>query len=73
MQDFKNILINALHDLNIMPDPENLADLVRYRSELHIWNEKISLVSLNNPYDLPVRHITDSLTILPTLVKKMQE
>lgn len=65
--DFRKILVLAAAEIGIDLPKDRLALLETYRETLLIWNSKMNLVSLRSEIDLPVRHIIDSLTLLPFL------
>ena len=49
-------------------DSDSLIDpLVAYLAELNKWNAAYNLTAVRNPADMVVRHILDSLTVLPYL------
>ena len=43
------------------------SQLIFYLKELLAWNERVNLTGLSHPGDLAVKHIGDSLTLLPYL------
>lgn len=65
--EFRQILLTAASKLGLPIPEDRLALLEAYRETLLIWNSKMNLVSLRSEIDLPVRHIIDSLTLLPFL------
>ncbi|MDD5474942.1 MAG: 16S rRNA (guanine(527)-N(7))-methyltransferase RsmG [Syntrophales bacterium] len=67
MELWQDIFIQAADDIGFTVTEEQARRFEIYRSELLNWNSKMSLVSLKTPYDLPVRHFVDSLTLLPHL------
>ncbi len=70
METFQDILARASSAAHIDIGPDEMADFLSFRRELLFWNEKMSLVSLKTPYDLAVKHIIDSLSILPFLHRR---
>jgi len=61
----RDILIRAARDTGIPLQKEQCALFEEYTRELLRWNEKMSLVSIKTPLDIPIKHIIDSLTALP--------
>lgn len=65
--DFRRLLLTAAAELGIALPEDRLALLEAYRETLLLWNSKMNLVSLRSEMDLPVRHVIDSLALLPFL------
>ena len=53
--------------LGISLDERQLRLLAAYEEEILKWNRIVSLVAVQSPRDLPVKHFLDSLTVLPLL------
>ena len=64
-RDFRKLLTAAAHEMGISLTDRHLALFKTYRETLLLWNDKMNLVSLQSDLDLPVRHLIDSLTLLP--------
>ena len=67
MENWKHIFASAAEELGCPVTEEQLRLFDLYRRELLLWNKKMSLLSLKDPLDLPVKHFADSLTVLPFL------
>lgn len=67
MELFQDIVTRASKTAHISIGEKELMQFHLFRRELLLWNEKMSLISLKESSDLPVKHIIDSLTILPYL------
>ena len=65
--NFRRFLLTAAADLGIDIPEERLVLVEAYRETLLQWNSKMNLVSLRSEIDLPVRHVIDSLTVMPFL------
>ena len=63
MSDFKHLLKD--HDIEL--SAEKLAQLDTLVAELLLWNEKTNLTAIREAKDVWIKHILDSLTILPVL------
>src|SRR5512137_33788 len=66
-KDFRSILIKAAGEMGLAMTERQIALFEAYREALLLWSSKMNLVSLQSELDLPVRHIIDSLTLLPYL------
>ncbi|MBW2594631.1 MAG: 16S rRNA (guanine(527)-N(7))-methyltransferase RsmG [Deltaproteobacteria bacterium] len=62
IEKLKDILSTASDDIGITLTSREIDLLVEYYKELLIWNEKMSLVSIKSPLDIP-KHFIDSLTV----------
>jgi len=63
--DLERLIREAAGELGIRLDDRQLSQFARYHEELLLWNNKINLVSVQSPLDIPVKHFIDSLTVLP--------
>ena len=63
MAILQDILSTASGDIGITLSNHDMNLLVAYYKELLFWNEKMSLVSIKSPLDIP-KHVIDSLTVL---------
>ncbi|MGJ8513937.1 Ribosomal RNA small subunit methyltransferase G [Carnimonas sp. R-84981] len=59
------ILEQGLAELGIELDQQRIATLLRYVALLHKWNGAYNLTAVRDPRDMVVRHLLDSLSILP--------
>ena len=62
MENLKDIISTASGDIGITLTSRETDLLVEYYKELLLWNEKMSLVSVKSPLDIP-KHFIDSLTV----------
>lgn len=51
----------------LLPGKREISLFESYRKEILFWNNKMNLVSVKSPVDLPVKHFIDSLTAAPYL------
>ena len=70
MELFQDIVTRASQAAHISLGKNELEQFAVFRRELLLWNKTMSLVSLKDPSDLPIKHIIDSLTILPYLSRR---
>lgn len=61
MKEFKQIISRASEDIGIILTDREIERLTTYHRELLFWNEKMSLISIKSPLDVP-KHFIDSLT-----------
>ena len=61
------ILDSGLRDMGLALDAERCARLVAYLRLLHRWNRVYNLSAVRSPADMVLRHVHDSLTLLPLL------
>lgn len=54
----------------LTPGDKEISLLESYRKEILFWNNKMNLVSVKSPLDIPVKHFIDSLTAAPYLPRK---
>jgi len=66
-ENFRQILLDAAEEMGIDMPQDRIALLEVYRDTLLLWNSKMNLISLRSETDLPVRHVIDSLALLPFL------
>jgi 16S rRNA (guanine527-N7)-methyltransferase len=69
MKDFENILLEGAKAVGCPLEQRQRLLFRRYHEELIFWNRKISLVSRATPPDLLVKHIIDSLAVVPLIEK----
>lgn len=67
MESWKDIFNKAARAIDCPLTKDQVRRFELFRAELLTWNRKMSLLSLKTPYDLPVKHFVDSLTVLPLL------
>ncbi|MBN2515811.1 MAG: 16S rRNA (guanine(527)-N(7))-methyltransferase RsmG [Deltaproteobacteria bacterium] len=63
----KEALVSASQKLDIHLGKREFALFEEYYRELLLWNKKMSLVSVKSPLDVPVKHLIDSLTVVPLI------
>jgi len=54
----------------LVPGKREVLLFESYRKEILFWNNKMNLVSVKSPLDLPVKHFIDSLTAAPYFPRK---
>ncbi|WP_025733250.1 16S rRNA (guanine(527)-N(7))-methyltransferase RsmG [Carnimonas nigrificans] len=59
------LLEQGLAELGIALEPQRIDLLLRYVALLHKWNGAYNLTAVRDPRDMVVRHLLDSLSILP--------
>ena len=64
------LLSGAAALTGLMPGKSEISLFESYRKEILFWNNKMNLVSVKSPLDLPVKHFIDSLTAAPYLPRK---
>jgi len=62
MNQFQDILAKAAVEYGLSLMPEQLAALDTYYQRLLVWNEKINLTAITEPYEVAVKHMIDSLS-----------
>ncbi|MCK9229514.1 MAG: 16S rRNA (guanine(527)-N(7))-methyltransferase RsmG [Syntrophales bacterium] len=67
MESWEDIFKQAVQAIACPLTEDRLRLFKLFRTELLTWNRNMSLLSLKTPYDLPVKHFADSLTVLPLL------
>lgn len=67
MESWKDIFCTAARAIDCPLTEDQVRRFELFRAELLTWNRTMSLLSLKTPYDLPVKHFVDSLTVLPLL------
>lgn len=68
MQDSSRQTLDAgLRALGFALPPTALAALLDYRDELVKWNAAYNLTAIRDPQEMVVRHLLDSLALLPVL------
>ncbi len=66
-KDLAELLAGASAFTGLVPGKREIALFESYRKEILFWNNKMNLVSVKSPLDLPVKHFLDSLTAAPCL------
>ena len=69
MTAFEEIIELAALEIGIELSEGEIALFNRYYREILLWNEKISLVSIKSPTDIPIKHFIDSLTVAKLIEK----
>ena len=64
------LLSGASAITGLMPGEKEISLFESYRKEILFWNNKMNLVSVKSPLDIPVKHFIDSLTAAPYLPRK---
>ncbi|TWH46629.1 16S rRNA (guanine(527)-N(7))-methyltransferase RsmG [Sporomusa sp. KB1] len=62
MNHFQDILAKAAAEYGLNLVPEQLAAMDSYYQQLVVWNEKVNLTAITEPYEVAVKHMIDSLS-----------
>lgn len=62
----EKILKDGLEQMNIAADDEKINQLMLYKEELLLWNEKINLTAICDDFGIATKHFLDSATPLLT-------
>lgn len=65
MDQYRQVLEQALTPLNIRLTDEQLTQLLAYHQLLVKWNKAYNLTAVRNPREMIGRHLVDSLSVLP--------
>jgi len=71
MEKLKDIISTTAGNIGITLTDHEIDLLFEYYKELLLWNEKMSLVSIKSPLDIP-KHFIDSLTVTKFIKKRIQ-
>lgn len=63
------ILADGILDLDIKVSARVRGDLMRYLQELVTWNKTYNLTAVRDPVQMVVKHLLDSLSVLPHLAR----
>jgi len=63
--DLAKLLSGASALTGLVPGKREVSLLESYRKDILFWNNKMNLVSVKSPLDLPIKHFIDSLTAAP--------
>jgi len=69
-RDLEALLIGALPELDIAPDPALVTALLRFVGLLAKWNKAYNLTSVRDEREMVIRHVLDSLSVLAHLKGK---
>ena len=69
MEKLKDIISTTAGNIGITLTDHEINLLFEYYKELLLWNEKMSLVSIKSPLDIP-KHFIDSLTVTKFIKKE---
>lgn len=67
MHPFYQSLAQGVNALDLTLSPEALALLLKYQDALVLWNKAYNLTAIREPKEMLVKHLLDSLSILPHL------
>lgn len=67
MHPFYQSLAQGVKALDLALSPETLALLLKYQDALVLWNKAYNLTAIREPKEMLVKHLLDSLSILPHL------
>ncbi|CQR70035.1 Ribosomal RNA small subunit methyltransferase G [Sporomusa ovata DSM 2662] len=62
MNHFQDILAKAAAEYGLSLAPKQLAAMDNYFQQLVVWNEKVNLTAITEPYEVAVKHMIDSLS-----------
>ncbi len=62
-EDFRTIMKRAGEELGIKLGSRELDLFTIYRDEILLWNRTVNLVSIRSPFDFPIKHMADSLSL----------
>ncbi len=65
LKEFSKELEDSLLELNISLDDEKREKLFKYMNLVLEWNEKINLTAITDKKEFIIKHIVDSLTVIP--------
>ena len=65
--DWDRLIIEGAEALDIKLTPKAIRGFGRHAQELLIWNRRMNLTRIVDPMDLAVRHMVDSLALVPHL------
>ncbi len=66
-------VIAALERLGIRLDPDQLARLETLGCEVVAWNERVNLTAITDPAEIAIKHVLDSLAVLPIIRERVGE
>jgi 16S rRNA (guanine527-N7)-methyltransferase len=62
-----SVVAPAAARLGIELADRQIEELAHLSGELLAWNERVNLTSITDPHDVAIRHILDSLTVVPVV------
>jgi len=65
--DLKSTLEESLSKLQIELNEQQTTKLISYLQQLQRWNKTYNLTAIESSYDMLLKHVVDSLTVLPIL------
>ncbi len=68
-QQLPTLLEKAINELQIELKEEQIAQLLKYLQQLERWNKTYNLTAIESSEEMLIKHIVDSLSILPLLEK----
>src|SRR5690625_603875 len=68
-QQLPTLLEKAINELQIELNEEQIAQLLKYLQQLERWNKTYNLTAIESSEEMLIKHIVDSLSILPLLEK----
>lgn len=67
MHPFYQSLAQGVQAMNLQLPASVLENLLKYQDALALWNKAYNLTAIRDPRDMLVKHLLDSLSILPHL------
>ena len=65
--DHKATLVESANKLQIELNEEQIIKLLNYLQQLQRWNKTYNLTAIESSYDMLIKHVVDSLSVLPVL------
>jgi 16S rRNA (guanine527-N7)-methyltransferase len=63
-QKWQNIIFEGAKDLDIQLDKRKIEKFEAHTLELMKWNQKMNLTAINDPFEIAVKHVLDSIVPL---------
>lgn len=63
------LLKNGISELGLTLSDKQFQQLLQYVSALALWNKKFNLTAITNPKEMLIKHILDSLSLIPSIEK----
>jgi 16S rRNA (guanine527-N7)-methyltransferase len=65
-QECRDLLVHSCREIGLTLTKDQVAQFMRYLSELLHWNRTINLTSITDPQQIVIKHFVDSATALVT-------
>jgi 16S rRNA (guanine527-N7)-methyltransferase len=70
IQSLEPVFIQGIQALGLNLNTQHISQCLRYLALLLHWNRVYNLTAIRSPHDALIRHVLDSLAIVPSLVQK---